>query len=107
MGAYRFVRSLIFFDLPVEKASQRRAYTSFVKGIKKIGFYMLQESVYVKLDIDSQASDSTKERVNKILPTEGFVALLRITEKQFASIEFLVGEAEGEILSTDNRLIEL
>ena len=47
--SYRFMRAILFFDLPVEKVSQRSAYRSFLKNIKKIGFYMLQKSVYVKL----------------------------------------------------------
>ena len=45
----RFMRLVLFFDLPVIKTSQRKAYTKFVKDIKKIGFYMLQESVYIKM----------------------------------------------------------
>lgn len=101
------MRSLVLFDLPVEKAAQRRAYTAFVKGLKKAGFYMLQESVYVKMDIDGQAAELTKGKVNKILPKEGFVAMLRITEKQFSSMDFLVGGCAGDVLSNDERIVEL
>lgn len=49
---YRFMRLILFFDLPVEKAAERRAYAKFVRGIEKLGFYMLQESVYVKMCLD-------------------------------------------------------
>ena len=107
MGAYRFVRSLVFFDLPIEKAEQRRAYAKFVKGLKKLGFYMFQKSIYVKMDIDLQSSDSTKQKVDGILPKEGFVTLLRITEKQFSSIEFLLGECTGDVITSDDRVVEL
>lgn len=101
------MRSIVFFDLPVETASQRKAYSSFVKELKKQGFYMLQESVYVKMDMDQQSSDGTKERIKKKLPTDGMIALLRITEKQFSSIDFLIGESSGDVLTTDERVVEL
>ena len=40
---YRYMRLVLFFDLPVETSSQRRAAQKFVKEIKKVGFYMMQE----------------------------------------------------------------
>ncbi len=101
------MRSILFFDLPVEKDAQRRAYAKFVKSLKKVGFCMLQESVYVKLDMDSQSADSTKEKVKKILPKEGFIAMLRITEKQFSGMDFLVGYSNTEVLMDDKRVVEL
>ena len=107
MTPYRIMRSILFFDLPVEKAAQRRAYTKFIKNIKKLGFCMLQKSVYVKLDMDAQAADSTKEKVKKILPNEGFIAMLRITEKQFAGMDFLIGYSNTDVLMDDKRLVEL
>ncbi len=101
------MRSILFFDLPVEKDAQRRAYTKFVKNLKKSGFCMLQESVYVKLDMDSQSADSTKEKVKKILPKEGFIAMLRITEKQFSGMDFLIGYSDTDVLMDDKRVVEL
>lgn len=35
--SYRFMRAILFFDLPVEKVSQQRAYRKFIKNIKKMG----------------------------------------------------------------------
>ncbi len=101
------MRSILFFDLPVEKDAQRRAYTKFVKSIKKIGFGILQKSVYIKLDMDSQSADSTKEKVKKILPKEGSVIMLRVTEKQFASMDFLVGTILTDVIMDDKRVVEL
>lgn len=101
------MRSILFFDLPVEKDAQRRAYTKFVKNIKKIGFGILQKSVYIKLDMDAQSADSTKEKVKKILPKEGSVIVLRVTEKQFSTMDFLVGTILTDVIMDDKRVVEL
>lgn len=107
MNSYRCMRSILFFDLPTEKKSQRKAYSTFVKNLKKNGFVMMQESVYIKLDMDDRAAESTKEKIKKFLPNDGFVAMLRITEKQFSGIDFLVGYSETDVLSNDERVVEL
>ena len=101
------MRSILFFDLPVEKDAQRRAYTKFVKNIKKIGFGILQKSVYIKLNMDAQSADSTKEKVKKVLPNEGSVIMLRVTEKRFASMDFLVGTILTDVIMDDKRVVEL
>lgn len=101
------MRTILFFDLPTETSSMRKAYAKFVKEIKKIGFIMLQESVYVKLDVDDRAANSTKDKVNRILPGDGFIALLKITEKQFSGMDFLIGESQSDVVSNNERLIEL
>ena len=44
--SYRFMRVIVFFDLPVLTSDDRRAYRKFRKSMLKKGFIMLQESVY-------------------------------------------------------------
>ena len=44
--SYRFMRMLVFFDLPTETAEDRRNYNRFRKYLIKNGFIMMQESVY-------------------------------------------------------------
>lgn len=107
MSSYRCMRTILFFDLPVVKARQRKMYARFVKSIKKLGFVMMQESVYCKMDLDDRAANSTKKDVSKILPKEGYVALLKITEKQFASIEYLLGENPSDVINDDSRVVVL
>ena len=52
---FRFMRSLLMFDLPVETSAERRAYARFVKFIKKQGFIMFQKSIYCKLSINESS----------------------------------------------------
>ncbi len=102
------MRLMIFFDLPVDTASQRKQYRQFRKHLIKDGFLMLQQSVYVKMIVDAQSGEMVVERVRKSKPKHGIVQILRITEKQFAAIEEIVGEkANWDEVDTTNRLIVL
>jgi CRISPR-associated protein Cas2 len=105
MNSLRCMRLILFFDLPVVKERQRRDYARFVKSIKREGFYMLQESVYVKLNMDERAAASSVKQVRELLPKEGYVAVLTVTEKQFASIEYILGEPESDVVSSDERVV--
>lgn len=105
--SYRFMRILVMFDLPVITSSERKEYTRFRKYLIKSGFIMLQESVYCKLTPNSTLADAVIENVRKNKPEKGLVQVLRVTEKQYAKMEFIVGEGRTEVLSSDDRLVIL
>ena len=50
------MRLMVFFDLPVETAMQRKEYRLFRKFLIKDGYLMLQESVYAKLVVNDGAA---------------------------------------------------
>ena len=50
---------------------------------------------------------TTKEKIKKFLPKDGFIAMLRITEKQFSNIDFLLGYSDMDVLVDDSRVVEL
>lgn len=101
------MRVIVFFDLPVVTAAERKEYTRFRKYLLKSGFMMLQESVYCKLAQNTTVSDSIVENVKKNKPSDGLVQILRVTEKQYARMEFVVGEKNSQILDSDERLVVL
>ena len=101
------MRIIVMFDLPVTTASDRREYTRFRKYLKKNGFLMMQESVYCKLAQNSTAADLIVQNVKKNKPISGLVQTLRITEKQFSIIEYIVGENSNEVLDSDERIVIL
>ena len=101
------MRTILFFDLPTLTLANQRAYRKFIKFLKKNGFYMLQESVYVKMSIDQQAVDSTINKIRTELPSSGSVIALNVTEKQFSSMNILLGEIETDVLTTSDRIIIL
>lgn len=87
----RYMRVFTFFDLPVETASQRKEYRLFRKYLIKEGFLMLQESVYAKLVVNDAQADAAIARLRRHRPPAGLVQVLKVTEKQFASMEFITG----------------
>ena len=105
--SYRYMRIIVMFDLPVTTASDRREYTRFRKYIIKNGFLMMQESVYCKLAQNSTAADLIVQNVKKNKPISGLVQTLRITEKQFSRMEYIVGEKTNEVLDSDERIFIL
>lgn len=105
--SYRFMRILVMFDLPTITAAERREYTLFRKYLIKSGFMMMQESIYCKLSPNSTLADATIENVRKNKPSKGLVQILRVTEKQFAKMDYIVGEGNTEVLSSDDRLVIL
>lgn len=105
--SYRFMRVLVMFDLPVVSAHDRKEYTKFRKYLLKSGFLMLQESVYCKLVMNSTMADLLVENLRKNKPEKGVVQVLKITEKQYEKMEYIVGVNSSEVLDTDERLVFL
>ena len=87
----RYMRLLVFFDLPVVTAAQRKEYRLFRKHLLKEGFLMLQESVYAKLVVNDGAAGATMARLSRNRPPEGLVQVLKVTEKQFATMAYITG----------------
>ena len=103
----KFMRMIVFFDLPVVKSEHRRAYARFRKFLLKNGFMMLQESVYCKLALNGTAANTIISNVHKNKPEEGLVQLLTVTEKQYAKMDIIVGDIKREVLDSDERLVIL
>ena len=101
------MRMLVFFDLPVETAENKRNYRNFRKALIKNGFIMLQESVYCKLMTTPSVENSVKNMIQKNKPPEGLVQTLLVTEKQFAKMDYVVGEYKSEYIDSDERLVIL
>ena len=102
---YRFVRILVFFDLPVETSENRRNYRSFRKHLIKNGFMMLQESVYCRMALNPNNAASIISSVKSKTPSEGLVMILTVTEKQFSKMELITGDFKSDILDNDKRWV--
>lgn len=105
--SYRFMRIILFFDLPTQTAADHREYARFHKFLIKNGYMMMQESVYCHLALNATAVQSSVAAVRKNKPPNGIVQVLTVTEKQFARMEFILGEYNGDIVNSDKRLIVL
>ena len=104
---YRYMRVIVFFDLPVTSSENIRQYTKFRKFLMKSGFLMMQESVYCKLALNATAAEAILANLMKNKPESGVVQVLTMTEKQFQKIEFIVGTSKHNVLDNDERLVVL
>lgn len=87
----RYMRMLVFFDLPVVTKTERRAYTLFRRFLLNDGFDMIQYSVYGRILNGRDAETKHLQRLIANLPPDGSVRMLTVTEKQYASMKLLVG----------------
>lgn len=88
----KFMRILVFFDLPVATKTERRVATQFRNFLLKDGYHMVQFSVYSRVCNGRDAVQKHKERIYKNVPDNGSVRLMVITEKQYEAVEILVGK---------------
>ncbi len=91
METRKYMRLLVFFDLPVVTKIERRAYTVFRRFLINDGYDMIQFSVYGRILNGNNALEKHMKRLINNLPPEGSVKCLSVTEKQFASMKLLVG----------------
>ena len=89
----RFVWIFVFFDLPVMTRTDRRHATRFRKFLKNDGFLMLQLSVYARVCRGEDAVTKHAQRVTRNLPPKGSVRTLQVTDRQYARMRLMLGEA--------------
>ena len=87
---------IVFFDLPVVTTKERKVATKFRNFLLKDGYHMIQWSVYSRLCNGTDAVATHQQRLKLNLPQKGSVRLLVLTEKQYESIDVLVGTATFE-----------
>lgn len=101
------MRTIVFFDLPNIYYKDKRNYQLFHKFLINEGFIMLQESVYSKLALNLQQAEFNVNRIKKNAPSKGIIQVLNVTEKQYASIEYIIGKPNNKIIDNEDRLVVL
>ena len=101
----RFMRIIVFFDLPTETGEDRRNYRKFRKALVNNGFIMLQESVYCRMISSPSVETSVKKMIKDNKPPKGLVQFLSVTEKQFAKMEYVVGEHSSEVIDNSDKVV--
>ena len=86
------MRMIVFFDLPVTEKAAQKAATKFRNFLINDGYLMVQYSVYSRVCNGYDAVKKHEKRLKQHLPPNGSVRLLTITEKQYESMQILLGE---------------
>lgn len=107
MSGFRFMRMILFFDLPILTMEDKRNYRQFRKMLIKNGFIMLQESVYCKMMTSPSMENSIKNMLHNNKPPKGLIQTITVTEKQFVKMDYISGEYTSDIIDSEERLIIL
>lgn len=99
------MRLMVMFDLPVETSKDRRNYRKFRKALLNEGFLMVQYSIYVRVCVDKKSANLMEKRIATFAPAEGLIQTLMATEKQYNSMNFIVGESKKDVRNSAERTI--
>jgi len=92
LSGYRAVWLFAMFDLPTYSKARRREYVRFRNRLLEQGFSMLQYSVYARHCASEESAAGIKADVRTMLPPEGEVRLLAVTDRQFGRMEVFFGK---------------
>lgn len=95
---------IVLFDLPTHTKKERRIASLFRKALKKDGFTMFQFSIYARCCASRENAAVHIKRAKNILPKEGKVSIMQITDKQFGMIETFHGQKEYIIQNSIDQL---
>lgn len=107
MSGFRFMRVIVFFDLPTITDEDRRNYRKFRKCLIKNGFVMLQESVYCKMITSPSVEKSVNNLLQNNKPDNGLIQSLVVTENQFSKMKYITGEWKSDVIDSEDRVIVL
>jgi len=92
MTQNRYMRVILFFDLPTKTKSDRKNASRFRSFLIKTGFTMMQLSIYVRFCKGESTALNYIEQVQTEVPPYGHIRALTITEKQYGRMKLLLGE---------------
>ena len=104
-GGYRLLWMQVVFDLPVTEKIQRKRATEFRNHLLDEGFTMSQFSVYMRHLKDREQAETYFKKVEKIMPEEGSVHILVITDKQYEQIRTFTSGVKSKKSNPDQLLL--
>ena len=97
----KFMRVIVFFDLPVTTKDERRIATRFRKSLIDDGYYMVQFSVYARLCGGVDSANDIVNRLKRHAPKNGSIRCMTVTEKQYAQMKVIIGEVKKSEKSSE------
>ena len=92
LSEYKGMWLFVMFDLPVTDNEARNRYTRFRTALVKLGFDMLQFSVYARYYPSEEAADTYRKRIRSAVPPAGQVRVMAVTDRQFGKMDVFIGK---------------
>lgn len=97
LNEYRVMWVFVFFDLPTETKKERKNYAVFRKKLLNDGFTMFQFSIYLRHCASRENAQVHINRVKNMLPPNGHIGILCVTDKQFGKMELFISRKKEEV----------
>ncbi len=94
---WRSMWVIAMFDLPTDTPKARKAYARFRKNLLEDGFTMMQYSIYSRHCASIENAEVHEKRMGDLVPAEGEVRFLTITDKQFNRTKVYAGKKRQRI----------
>lgn len=82
---YRMGWLFVCFDLPVVDKEDLRMANNFRKDLLKLGYFMLQNSIYVRSCVTYDKTEKYINLIKKLAPTTGQVHIFYLTDRQWSN----------------------
>lgn len=96
MSTVRFMRLLVFFDLPTSSKQECKEYARFRKFLLKGGYDMLQFSVYCRICKGQDTAERYMLHLETNLPPKGNIRAMMVTNTQYERMKILIGMDKKE-----------
>lgn len=101
---WRSMWVIAMFDLPTDTPKARKAYARFRKDLLEDGFTMMQYSVYSRHCASIENAEVHVKRMGAVVPAQGEVRFLTITDNQFGRIKVYVGKKRQTTTQSPSQL---
>ena len=95
---------VVMFDLPTDTKETRKRYRLFREGLMDFGFMMLQFSVYARSAASEESAKTQTQRVKAMLPPDGQVRVLCLTDRQYGRMEVFYGKLRAPLEKAPEQL---
>ena len=83
---------VIMFLRPTNRYGTKGEYTAFRKLLVSSGFALMQPEVFLASAATRRAAEHLLQKMQSAAPSTGSVCALVLTERQYGSMRYLVGE---------------
>lgn len=92
----RYLRLIVFFDLPTKTKKDKKNYMDFRKLLINNGFFMIQYSVYVRICKGQDSIETYSRIIGNNIPPRGSVRMLIVTNNQYERMIIFLGTKKNE-----------
>lgn len=82
---YRMGWLFVCFDLPVVEKEEMRLANKFRKDLLNLGYFMLQNSIYVRSCVTYEKQEQFIKTLKQIAPSTGSINVIYITDAQWSN----------------------